>query len=337
MSEILRTRPELFACPACGGDLGPEPACEACGRRFGARDGLLDLHAPHEDEASDVTHRIQAFYERHPFPNYDRMDDVASLMARARRNPFARLLDEHIPFGTTILECGCGTGQWTNFLALAERTVIGTDLCENSLRLGLGFRRAHDLHRAHFLRMNLFRPCFRPGRFDLVICNGVLHHTSHPRRGFEGLATLVRPGGYFVVGLYHRHGRRLHDLRALLLRLGGPALHGLDPRIRELGAEEIRKNTWYMDQYRNPHESRHTLAEVALWMAASGFEVLRTLPSSRLFGSWEPTEGLFSSEGPVSATERALADLSLALLGTREGGFFVVIGRKTLPEGVASG
>ena len=104
----------------------------------------------------------------------------------------ARLLDEQIPFGARVIECGCGTGQLTNFLSVANRTVVGADLCLNSLKLATAFKTQNELDRAHFLQMNLFRPCFKPASFDLVISNGVLHHTADPFLGLQSISRLVK-------------------------------------------------------------------------------------------------------------------------------------------------
>ena len=103
--------------------------------------------------------KIKAFYEANPFPNYDDFDSVGSLIDKARTRMFAKLLDDQIPYGARVIECGCGTGQLTNFLAIANRTVIGTDLCLNSLKMATAFKQQNDLKRAQFMQMNLFRPC----------------------------------------------------------------------------------------------------------------------------------------------------------------------------------
>ena len=60
------------------------------------------------------------------------------------------------------------------------RTVIGADLCLNSLRLAKSFRDRCSIANAQFVQMNLFRPPFADASFDLVVSNGVLHHTSDP-------------------------------------------------------------------------------------------------------------------------------------------------------------
>src|SRR4030095_4515501 len=129
------------------------------------------------------------------------------------------------------------------------------------LRMAQKFKEQNDLKRAHFFQMNLFRPCFTPGKFDLVISNGVLHHTSDPFLGFRTIANLVKPHAYIMISLYHKYGRLSTDLRRSIFRLTRDHLRTLDPRMREK-ISEARKNAWYMDQYKNPYESKHTIGEV---------------------------------------------------------------------------
>ena len=161
--------------------------CEKSGQTFPVTDGIPQLFWPHEkfNSSTDVTEIVKAFYEETPFPNYDDHDSVRSLIEKSRRGLYARVLDESIPYNSDVLEVGCGTGQLTNFLGISCRRVIGTDMCLNSLRLAENFRREHGLNRVRFVQMNLFKPCFKPEQFDVVLCNGVLHHTADPWGGFR--------------------------------------------------------------------------------------------------------------------------------------------------------
>ncbi len=227
-----------------------------------------------------------------------------------------------------MLEVGCGTGQLTNFLSIANRSVYGADLCLNSLRLGRRFARENDLRRARFVQMNLFRPCFRGELFDLVISNGVLHHTSDPFLAFRTISRLVRPGGHLLVGLYHRWGRLLTDLRRWIFRATGDRLTFLDPNLRRGGWRGPRRRAWFMDQYKNPHESKHTIGETSGWLERIGFELVRSLPGTRPFQPLRDDEALFQAEAPGGALERWVAELAMLAGGSREGGFFVVIGRR---------
>src|SRR5207249_3605224 len=155
----------------------------------------------------DVTEVVKQFYEKTPFPNYDHLDNHRALLEKARESVFARLLSEQIPYNARVLEIGCGTGQLTNFFAIAHRTALGTDVCLNSLRLAQKFKTEHGLDRASFAQMNLFHPALTDSFFDVVISNGVLHHTSDCRGAFRRISQLVRPGGFLIVGLYNYYSR----------------------------------------------------------------------------------------------------------------------------------
>ena len=324
-----------LCCPRCGGDFEPSAeklVCAACGQAFGVEGNLPLLLWPNEwdDAKRDVTEQVRAFYEETPFPNYDDFDSVASLARKAREGRFAQLLDEQVPPRARILECGCGTGQLSNFLGSANRTVFGSDLSLPSLRLGEAFRVANGLGTVQFLQMNLFRPAFRAGRFDLVIANGVLHHTSDPRAAFASIARLVRPGGFLLVGLYHRFGRLVTDLRRVIFRLSGDRFTSLDPNLRDAGKSAAKRRAWFRDQYQHPHESKHTIGETIGWMRELGFEFVRSLPSTHPFAASDEREKLFEPEAPGGWLERAVAELGMAFSGSREGGFFIVIARRRL-------
>ena len=190
----------------------------------------------------DVTELVRSFYEQTPFPNYDDLDSPESLRLQAERGVFARLLTDQIPYGSRILECGCGTGQLSNFLALTwGRSVFATDICLNSLRLAHAFKQRFEISNVTFLQMNLFRPVFKPDTFDFIISNGVLHHTSDPFLGFQTLVKCLKPGGFILVGLYNTYGRLTTDLRRAIFRLTGESLHLPGPSAQSQGVDRREK------------------------------------------------------------------------------------------------
>ena len=63
------------------------------------------------------------------------------------------------------------------------------------------------IHNIKFVQMNLFKPCFKKDSMDLVISNGVIHHTYNPEKGFATVSDLVKPGGYLIISLYNYLGR----------------------------------------------------------------------------------------------------------------------------------
>jgi SAM-dependent methyltransferase len=176
--------------------------------------------------------------------------------------------------------------------------------------------------------MNLFRPVFAPDTFDLVVSNGVLHHTSDPFLAFQSISRLVKPNGYILVGLYHRYGRLITDVRRRLFRWSRDHLTFLDPNLRREGFGAAKRRAWFMDQYKHPHESKHTLGEVLGWLERTGFRFVTSVPRSRPFQPSDGGESLFRPEPPGNALERLVVELGMIARGSREGGFFVVTARK---------
>ena len=324
---------DLLASPCCRAEMTAERGqlvCSDCHHRFPVEGGIPRLFWPHESisEDSDVTEMVKSFYEETPFPNYQDHESVRSLIEKSRGGGYGHMLQQAIPFNSNVLEVGCGTGQLSNFLGISCRRVVATDLCLNSLKLGEEFRGKHGLDRTAFLQMNLFRPAFKPEAFDVVLCNGVLHHTSDPLGGFRGLAPLVKPGGYLVIGLYNRWGRWMTDLRRVTFRMSGGRGRWLDSYLRSADLSPDKERAWFADQYQHPHESKHSAGEVLKWFEDEGLDFVRGIPSLKL-GEADPREsGLFAAVGPGTKLDRLLTQSAQVLTGAREGGFFLMIGRR---------
>ena len=178
--------------------------------------------------------------------------------------------------------------------------------------------------------MNLFRPIFKEESFPLVICNGVLHHTSDPYGGFQSISRLVKKGGYIIIGLYHRYGRFINDIRSAIFKISGDRFKFLDPRLRSGDVGDLKKYTWFQDQYKNPHESKHTLREVLRWFDQTGFDFVNSIPKSKAFERFSEQEKLFKPNARGNFLDHFLIQSRLLIKGDKEGGFFLVIGKRKL-------
>ncbi len=330
--EHMRSNLDLFACPGCQSDLILEGSvkCTECEARFPVENGIPRLFLPNEWDPGkqDVTEVAQAFYSENPFPNYDGFEAVGDLITRAERGLFAKMLNEQIPYNTNVLEVGCGTGQLSNYLSIAQRQIFGADMTLNSLELAHKFKVSNALERVGFYQMNLFRPIFKPESFDFVICNGVLHHTSDPFSGFQSIARLVKPGGYILIGLYNTYGRLFTDFRRVIFNTFGKSLRFLDPRLRASRTGELKKDVWYADQYENPHESKHTMGELLGWFEQTDFEFTYGIPNPKPFESFSSTDSMLEKHPCGNSLDHFLAQLWFTLRGSGEGGLYIMIARK---------
>ena len=323
---------KIFLCPRCNGDLEftqDKISCVSCKNEFKYDEGLPLLFWKNEwaDSRHDVTEEIKSFYMENPFPNYDDFESSITLTEKARKQIYACLLDAQIPYAGKILEVGCGTGQTCNLLAMTKtRTVFGTDISVNSLKLGNTFRKQNRIRNLRFLQMNLFRPVFRAEMFDVVICNGVLHHTSEPFAGFQSISKLVKKGGYIIIGLYNKYGRTFTDFRRSIFSFSGNFLKPLDSRLRDKNLTNNKKHIWFMDQYKNPHESEHTFDEVLDWFEKTGFEFVNSIPSISGKPVTKETK-LFETSTKGTGLKRLSVQLKM-IFSDKEGGFYTMIARK---------
>jgi hypothetical protein len=100
----------------------------------------------------------------------------------------------------------------------------------------------------------------------------------------------------------------------------------LDHRLRgrEGGA---RREPWYMDQYRHPHETRHSMDELLEWFKAEGFDFTASIPT---IGDVEFSESmpLFDAQSAGNRWDRLSSEIDLLLTGGRDGGLHIMIGRR---------
>ena len=276
------------------------------------------------EDGNSLTKIQSDFYNDVKFPNYDDVEDFGSLLDKSRRSIFVKKLDDEIPMGSNILEAGCGTGQLSIALSRYARQIYGIDLSKGSLIEAKQFINSNDIKSVHLFRMNIFKLFFEENTFDVIISNGVLHHTYNPKLAFSKLVRVLKPGGIIVIGLYHRYGRIIQKIRQSLIKIFGDSFKFLDKRFREKISDK-KKYAWFLDQYKNPSETTHTYLEVLNWFKVENIEFLSSIPFD-----FNPEIKLFQKREAKNRFEIFLKEISLAfnLKQISEGGFFVMIGKK---------
>ena len=278
-----------------------------------------------------VTHAVQDFYEEAPFPNYNSFDNIASFVKRADTGIFARLLRQQIPINSNVLEVGCGTAQLSNYLAATTPTrVYAADMTLASLRLGHDFAKRNGIEGVRFIQTNLFVPPIKPQSMDIVISNGVLHHTYDTKKAFMSISRLVKPGGYIIIGLYNHIGRLRTDLRRGLVKVFGERVLFLDPHLRNNLSQEKRR-AWINDQYYHPQERKHSISELIQWFGEAGFSFVSSIP--KIIGDFSNEERLFEPQRSGTPFDRTAAEIGMLFssLGG-EGGLYICIGRRNSHE-----
>ena len=324
----------FLACPETGSPLTEEgnEMVNEYGTKYPITDGIPRLLIPTKSEKEEkVREKMQKFYETVTFPGYDGIDSPSVLMDKAKKSGFGRWLDEAIPPMASVLEVGCGTGQMTNFLGLvSSRKVIGMDQSIPSLTLGQQFKEKFDLKNVSFVQGNIFTLPAKISSVDVLICSGVLHHTPDPYKGFTELLKKVKKDGYIVIGLYNKYARIPLGARKCLFRCTGGTLKWVDAHMRRKDVDKSKKDIWFTDQYRNPHESWHSVDEVLGWLKKSSVEFVSGVPDigGRIDGETPQVQKLFENHPVGCPMQHVLKQLGWMFTIGREGGLFVLVGRK---------
>jgi len=163
--------------------------------------------------------------------------------------------DTSYPPGSRVLECGCGTGAQTVFLAAGspDAQIVSVDVSPASLDRARARVEAAGFRNVTFRVADLFHLPFAEASFHHVFVCFVLEHLTDPIKALRCLARMLRPGGSITViegdhGSWYCHPHTVEASRAVeclievQARLGGDSLIGrrLYPLLVEAGFREVR-------------------------------------------------------------------------------------------------
>ena len=120
--------------------------------------------------------------------------------------------------GKSVLECGCGGGQHTSFMAPYAESITAVDL--NTVDIAI--ERNAIFENVEFLEADIATMKLNQ-QFDFVLCIGVIHHTDDPDQTFINLYDHCKPGGIIIIWTYSAEGNFLvrfivEPLRKMFLR-----------------------------------------------------------------------------------------------------------------------
>lgn len=103
--------------------------------------------------------------------------------------------------GKEVLECGCGGGQHTSYVApyAKKHTAVDLNTADLAKERNKQFTNVEFVE-ADIAQMDLGR------QFDFVFSIGVVHHTDSPDKTFENMKRHTKPGGKTIVWVYSKEG-----------------------------------------------------------------------------------------------------------------------------------
>lgn len=107
---------------------------------------------------------------------------------------------QEIDENDTVLECACGTGAITKYVAPRCKLLVATDMSKGMLVEAQ--KNCDNLNNIRFRYADIMNINCRDERFDKVIAGNVIHLLDEPEKAIEELLRVCRTGGKVIIPTY---------------------------------------------------------------------------------------------------------------------------------------
>jgi SAM-dependent methyltransferase len=178
------------------------------------------------------------------------------------------------------VDIGCGSGRFSIALRLLGcEHVTGVDFGVDGIAQAERFAKERALGSITFRQVNVLELPFADGEFDLVFCNGVLHHTEDMERGLREMARVAAKGARMWLYLYGDGGifwyarKRMPEV---MKKIPQPYTLSVLDHLGMPGNRFIFEDNWYV-----PIERHCMDAEIRGLLAEAGIAKVRRLEHGR--------------------------------------------------------
>jgi ubiquinone/menaquinone biosynthesis C-methylase UbiE len=256
--------------------------------------------------------RVTALVYGDTFALYSR-EEFEMFLAPLRERLRANAIGEEVFRGARCLDAGCGGGRGSVLMAEAgAHEVVGLDISERNVASSRRRAEERGFVSCSFRQASLLDIPFESRSFDVVWCNGVLHHSDDPDRALREIARVLRPGGRMWLYLYGSGGvywRMVDAVRGLVRDVSpGEAIQ----QLRGMDVP-VRRTAEWIDDWFAPHLRRYTAADVTARLDELGFEDTHPLARGTVYDTSErrargAREQALMGEGDVRVFARKVSE-----------------------------
>ena len=234
-------------------------------------------------------------------PSYHPMNTKKELQAmhRQRANLLARLgIPEQLFKSKKLLDIGGGTGEKSLFYSKFGADVTILEPNEISRARAKGLFKAWG-SRVRFIPKGLFDiPPREIGRYDIVVCDGVLPNTYDPKKGLDLIASHLKKGAVLLIGVAEEHGWFKRSLqRELVFRFAGRNEKKIVATTKKYFQEHLDRAVKFglrseasviYDTFVNRQVETMTLKDLCGILRSSGVRYLSSYPTLNRFQEARP-------------------------------------------------
>jgi len=109
----------------------------------------------------------------------------------------------------SVADIGCGSGRYTFALnVLKPKELIGIDGSIDCIKVANAFKKKFKEKNIKFKKLSNLRLAsfFKKKKFDFVLSNGVIHHTSDFKKSFDQIVKITKKNGKILIYIYGAGG-----------------------------------------------------------------------------------------------------------------------------------
>ena len=147
---------------------------------------------------------------------YDLFEGIAN--KKVYEETGVRVADE-IESGDDVLECACGTGAISKYIAPKCRYLTATDFSDKMLRQT--DKKLRSFANVYIEKADITKLAYANESFDKVVAGNVIHLMDDPYAVLEELMRVCRPGGKVIIPTYINKTGGRHGFMVKLLEKSG--------------------------------------------------------------------------------------------------------------------
>lgn len=149
--------------------------------------------------------QVNDFYDKLEFPGRYTSFDLDQYNDEIH-NTYLKFIDKHLRDGLEVLDVGCGTGLITNIFANRYKSNFTAIDFSKGVLYGKEYAKTNNISNTQWIHQN-FLNYKTDIKYDLIICQGVLHHIPEYKDALVIMKNLLKPGGTLLLGVYHPVGK----------------------------------------------------------------------------------------------------------------------------------
>jgi len=184
-----------------------------------------------------ITEQVENMYKQFPYPSpsteISQTNELLNLLRIFEIESKIKLEERN------FLDAGSGSGhRITNVAKFFKKcNFLGIDISEKSLEIANKLKNMENIENIQFQKHNIMNGVSSLGKFEIVLCMGVLHHLSNPCKGLQMLTKTLKEDGMIFLYLYGKLGGHKRMLNKEMISL----LLGKEKSNYDLGIKLVRE------------------------------------------------------------------------------------------------